>query len=410
MMGSQKKGWFSMPHGPAYDEIVDPEQVSTVGVALRDLLGGVERGEPLRQGELTFIPLYPAEGRGSRDLGYLPLDDALAQSVIQITERPQATVPELQATSTAEIPVILISGEQVVGGLQNRVLNTTILVAAQTTLQIPVTCVEQGRWHMSGRGQARRPIGGEPPSVEERAFVSDEVAYPLLRKMHAKAVSASLGLGGGHHSDQGSVWSEVSARMTSTGSSSPTYAMDALYKAPERAEKIRELVEALPYAEGAVGFIAVLESRVLGAELFADKALAAAYWKKLARSYAVEALDREWQRSATDTPAAAAATSAVSGREAELLEEALASEIALYPSPGMGIDLRLSGAHVAGAGLVHEGTLIHLTLFPEDEVQPSSAAEATAEAAEEAETPLHAQVQEQVQTQAARPLQARTPR
>src|SRR5262249_45612084 len=282
--GFQQKGGLSMPHGPAYDAIVDPEQVNSVGAALRALLGGIERGEPLRQGELTFIPLYPAEGHSSRELGYLPLDEALAQSVIQITERPQATVPELQAISTAEIPVILISGEQVVGGLQNRVLNTTILVGAQTALQIPVTCVEQGRWHMSGRGQSRRPLGEEAPHREERAFASDEVAYPLLRKMHAKAVSASLAFGSGHRSDQGSVWNEVSARMTSTGSSSSTYAMDALYKAPERAEKIRELVEAMPYAEGAVGFIAVLESRVLGAELFADKALAAPYGKKRARS------------------------------------------------------------------------------------------------------------------------------
>src|SRR5262245_49851478 len=180
-----------MPHGLAYDAIVDPEQVNAVGIALRDLLGGLEQGEPLRQAELTFIPLYPALAHIGRELGYLPLDEAMTQSLIQITEQLQATVPELKATSTAEIPVILISGEQVVGGLQNRVLNTTILVGAHTTLQIPVTCVEQGRWHLSGRGQARRPLGNAVP-YEERAFASDEVAYPLMRKMHAKAVSASL--------------------------------------------------------------------------------------------------------------------------------------------------------------------------------------------------------------------------
>src|SRR5215468_1548260 len=103
--------------------------------------------------------------------------------------------------------------------------------------------------------------------MEERAFASDEVAYPLMRKMHAKSVSASLALGGGHHSDQGGVWSEVSTRMLRSGSSSPTHAMDALFKTPERAVKIRELVEALPYVEGAVGFIAVLDSHVIGAEL-----------------------------------------------------------------------------------------------------------------------------------------------
>jgi len=90
-----------MPHGTAHDAIVDPEQISAVGGAVRDLLGGVVQGEPLHQGELTFIPLYPAEGRRDRELGYLPLDQALQQRHIQITEQSHATVPELQATSTA---------------------------------------------------------------------------------------------------------------------------------------------------------------------------------------------------------------------------------------------------------------------------------------------------------------------
>ncbi|HKB48035.1 MAG TPA: DUF6569 family protein, partial [Ktedonobacterales bacterium] len=287
-----------MPDDPTRTAVTDPAQVGAAADALRNLLGGVRQGEPLRYGALQLIPLLPVVAPAERQAEYLPLDAALARSLLTVTEQPQATVPELQASSVADVPVIMITGEQVVGGLQNRVLNTTILVGAKTTLRIPVTCVERGRWRHAPTAAA----GDE--SRDERSFSSDEVAYSQLRKAHAKAVTSSLGYGGGHRSDQGMVWQEVSARMLRAGSSSPTDAMDTLYKAPERAEKIQEAVAALPYPAGALGFIAVLGARVTGAELFADPALAAAYWEKLARSYAVEALDLD-RRDPTTTEGSA---------------------------------------------------------------------------------------------------------
>jgi hypothetical protein len=351
-----------MPNDPTRTAVTDPAQVSAATDALRGLLGGVRQGEPLRHGALQLIPLLPvADAPAARPAQYLPLDTALARSLLTIAEQPQATVPELQASSVADVPVIMITGEQVVGGLQNRVLNTTILMGAKATLRIPVTCVERGRWR-----HARAAAAGGESRHEKESFSSDEVAYSQLRKAHAKAVTSSLGYGGGHRSDQGMVWQEVSARMLRAEASSPTDAMDTLYKVPERAEKIQETVAALPYPAGALGFIAVLGARVTGAELFADPALAEAYWEKLARSYAVEVLDLDRR---DPTVAEAAGDTAAAAGEARLLEEALAAPIALYPSPGLGVDLRLSGAQVSGAGLVSDGALVHLTLFPEDDAQ-----------------------------------------
>ena len=42
--------------------------------------------------------------------------------------------------------VLILDGEELVGIKQNRIVNTTILIAANTTTVIPVSCVEQGRW------------------------------------------------------------------------------------------------------------------------------------------------------------------------------------------------------------------------------------------------------------------------
>lgn len=338
-------------------------------MAVRGLLGGVRQGEPLHAGALTLIPLLPATEAVTRQTGYLPLAEALRRKQITITEQAQAQVPELLATSTADAPVVLVGGEQVIGGLQNRVLNTTILVAAHAAQKIPVTCVEAGRWHEAAPAM---PVDNTAPSSEgeaqqapvaaqraARAFTSDEAAYSKLRKMHARSVTDSLASGRGHRSDQGAVWGEVAHRMAFTGSYSPSSAMDTLYKTPERATKLQETVAALPRPAGALGFVAMLGSEVLGAELFADEALADAYWERLARSYAVEALD------ANDGEQAQPGDRAKGG-EARLLEEALAAEIRIHPSPGLGADARLVGSHVSGAGLVYDGAVVHLSLFPED--------------------------------------------
>jgi hypothetical protein len=135
--------------------------------------------------------------------------------------------------------------------------------------------------------------------------------------------------------------------------------MQTLYKTPERANKLKETVEALQRPEGALGFVAVVGSEVMGAELFADEALADAYWQLFARSYAVEALDaREPGGEETREPGNVS--------HADLLEMALATAVQVHPSPGLGIDARLVGSQVSGAGLVHDDAVVHLSLFPED--------------------------------------------
>jgi len=351
------------------------QESGAVATAVRELIEGVRAGEALRAGGLTLIPLLPATEQVKRQSGYLPLEEALRLGLVTVTEQAQATVPELMATSTAETPVVLVGGEQVIGGLQNRVLNTTILVAAHVTQPIPVTCVEAGRWHdtgayasyANGADDDDAPVSmdanvAQAPTprrkTDARAFTSDEAGYASLRKMHAKAVTASLSSGHGHRSDQGAVWNEVSDRMAYTQSYSPSSAMDTLYKTPERASKLKETVEGLKRPDGALGFVAVVGANVLGAEIFTDEALAAAYWEKLARSYAVEALDAESVGNTGDDTANIG--------EARLLADALAADIQVHPSPGLGADARLVGSHVSGAGLVYDGAVVHLSLFPED--------------------------------------------
>ena len=51
-------------------------------------------------------------------------------------------MPTLRVINGADRPVLLLDGEELVGAKQNRVLNTSVLVAKGARLDIPVSCVE----------------------------------------------------------------------------------------------------------------------------------------------------------------------------------------------------------------------------------------------------------------------------
>ena len=92
---------------------------------------------------LRAWPLLAPDGK----FHYRTLSDALASSDIVITEvSAGGSVPELMVVNRGSTAVLLIDGEELAGAKQNRVLNTSILLAARSETRIPVSCTEQGRW------------------------------------------------------------------------------------------------------------------------------------------------------------------------------------------------------------------------------------------------------------------------
>src|SRR6516225_4474013 len=164
----------------------------------------IQVGNALVHEALSVFPLVAGETKGA---DYLLSEDALAKGLMTVEEVNEAgSVPNLLVDNQAESPVLFLEGEELKGAKQNRVLNTSVLVAARSKTTIPVSCVEQGRWHYRTR---QFGSGGSHSSSK-------------LRRILKKTVSDSTLRGTGHHSDQSQVWQEVSRQMDSLGTSSGT--------------------------------------------------------------------------------------------------------------------------------------------------------------------------------------------
>jgi hypothetical protein len=119
------------------------------------------------------------------------------------------SVPYLLARNQSGVDFLLLAGQIVKGGKQNRGINLDVLVSAGASTQIPVTCVEQGRW--SGGPRTRFQHGGiEPLSVRtmkmrdahacrraDRAVVADQLAVwdeimSMERAVGARSASHDL--------------------------------------------------------------------------------------------------------------------------------------------------------------------------------------------------------------------------
>jgi len=295
---------------------------------IRQTLAGLMVGDTVRHGPITVVPLL---GPAAEDPGWLTL--AEAGEVVSVTEISEmGAVPFLKVTNGADRPVLLLDGEELVGAKQNRVLNTTVLVAARSTVVIPVSCVEQGRWSY------RSP----------RFAAADASLFASLRAKKAARVTAAVRQSGQHLSDQGEVWQDLSSRARAYKVKSPTGAMHAVYE--RYAAEIAAGRAALAACPSQVGALVFLAGQWVGLDLVASPGLFASAWPRLCAGYAADAIGRDESGAPVD------------GAEV-ILARITATPIENAPAVGLGQEFRLTG-EVLGAALVVGDRLAHLAAFP----------------------------------------------
>src|SRR3989304_3893822 len=85
---------------------------------------------------MTLFELLRPQNGGPE---YITLKEALDKGVFTVTEVSESgSVPELMVVNKGDVAVLLLDGEELRGAKQNRILNTTILVAPKSSTKVPV--------------------------------------------------------------------------------------------------------------------------------------------------------------------------------------------------------------------------------------------------------------------------------
>lgn len=352
-MPEPRRSWFRSPADPAAPSRRQaPPGSPPPSASIADFLAAVSLAPRQSHKLLTLWPLVRADGAPAEP-PWLTLSDALDSGVLRVSERSGgAAVPVVQVENRGELPVLVLFGEELRGALQNRVANASFLIGGHSTVEIDVSCVEQGRWSpRAGRGEARPAF-----------CAGDSVLSHAIRRKMAYKVAAARARGRRFDADQIEVWQEVGRRVHLSGARSPTGAY-ADYLGM-RLHDLDEAARAFHPLPGQVGFVAAIGDEIAGLEAIGREEVFARSFGRLLRAYLVDAVDAAHVR-ALDAPPAVRFEAPEPFLAA--LVDAPASE---QPSLGLGRDLRLRGGGVAGCALVHgpagPAAVVHLTAFAEE--------------------------------------------
>jgi hypothetical protein len=232
---------------------------------VRRVLAGVRVGERCARGGLTVFWLHASAA--PTPLAIATLDEARAAGGLLVTERDQAAVSGLVIENRGPLHVLLLAGEILQGGKQNRIVVEDVLVPPRSgPLTLPVYCVEQGRWQGAGSQFTTR----------------ETLAAPRLREKMLE------------RSDQREVWAEVDRYARHAAAPSATASYQAIPDKPEVQAQQKDVETAIgrKIAPGAQGAALFVGETLAGLDLFQDGSLFAREWSKLLRASTIEAYGR----------------------------------------------------------------------------------------------------------------------
>lgn len=293
-------------------------------------LNKVKIGKPIAYKNLKIFPVMITKTLSTQN--YLTLDQASDKSWLKIKEIGSGQVNAVEIKNTGTQPVFAMTGEMITGAKQDRMLNQDILLPPKSSwIRVPVFCVEHGRW----------------VSVSSE-FKSGGLLVPNAVRSKAKI-----------HESQAEVWDEIASSQDELGIASGTEAVRANYENKEIQEKISEYTkqfEKIPdLSSSTIGVVVTTGNRIICFDMFANNNLLKRLWKKLIKSYAMDAIS--------------GSTGAVQNSDIEHFLDAF--EQANYIStgtPGLGQLLKVESDFGKGSALVYESAVIHMDFFPSDGV------------------------------------------
>lgn len=301
-------------------------QFQGIPEALPGYLAALKVGNAVEYKNLRIFPITLTMKFNSKN--YTTLDQAMNKGWLKIREMGDGEVNFVEIKNTGSGMVFLLTGEMITGAKQDRMLKEDILLpAASGWVQVPVYCVEHGRW-----------VSVSPE------FKSGGLVVPNAVRQRAKMSES-----------QSDVWDEVARSQAELGVASGTGTARANYEDEEVQAKLqdyeRQLKNLPALSDQTVGVVVATGNRIICVDLFANHELLKKLWPKLLKSYVMDAL--------------ASAKTTVTRDDADdflsVLDDIQAVSLG---TPGLGDLYSLEHRMGKGCALIHSGSVIHLDWFP----------------------------------------------
>ena len=286
-------------------------------------------GWPITRLGVSFFSVFLAANE-------LPTITTGEASGLIVDELDEPSVPALRVRNPSDKPVLVVEGEHFLGGKQNRAVNVTVLVPALADLEIPVSCLEQGRW--GSRRAARR---------------DEEFTATSVRATNNTGVAESMRRRESRAGDQAAVWREVDAMLSRASVESATAAAAdvkraAHRRAPPRVAAIERLAARGPLP-GQCGIVIAHGRWVTAMDLFGAPHLLAVHWRALIRSHLLES------PAATGTPSAT--------RVLQIVRRFASALAQVAPGLGLGVEHRMTNGRLVGHALTLKDAIVHAAFF-----------------------------------------------
>ena len=256
-------------------------------------------GMPVTSGNLTVFPVTSSAWSPAN--GFITLDEGLKSGKVVITElgsagrggraRDGAEVNTLSLTNKTGRTLILLAGEMLIGGKQDRIVDEDQLVPpGERPVALGVFCVEHGRWHGASTAFGQNPPAQRSQTPGAQNFLAGgsgggagagQIATPAIREKAEAAKS------------QNEVWSKVSDTNHSLNTTSGTGALTRAYDDRTLAKKSQVYESRVinrVQGKDVVGVVVAVNGQLVAADVFSNPSLFQRYWPKLLKSYVLEAL------------------------------------------------------------------------------------------------------------------------
>lgn len=313
---------------------------------------------PMEIGNLTFFsitnPNYSPQV-------FLSSIHAHQNKLLSITEVDDSgVVNKLTAISTADIPILITEGEELIGAKQNRIVNVSILLAPNSKTLIPVNCSESGRWSY------RKTSGFTPSDSKAEHTVRSEInsAYAQTlkdqegnKKKYAENIIANQWSVNASQKTQRRAWDKIRMVMDSEGVHSGSSALHDIHKS--RQDKRDQLHKRVPITKGQLGLLVCKNSQPYLLEYIENEQAYSEMHAGILNSLAVVLRFKTNQKYIKITKK----------KCLEWISKFRELEEVKKPGISLGENFFYSAIHQSGNALLYESQLIHLSIHetPDEE-------------------------------------------